>query len=99
MNACILSVGESTKLVDQVGLFLFAIYLVVVTIVLVNILIAMMSHSFEDVQVMDHSLLKLQHRWINLPPDVTPNIVPKRMYTYRVISKKISIIIPSFRWI
>ena len=41
----------SSVLVDQVGLLLFAIYLVVVTIVLVNILIAMMSHSFEDVQV------------------------------------------------
>ena len=36
---------------DMIGLLLFAIYLVAVSIVLVNILIAMMSHSFEAIQV------------------------------------------------
>ena len=45
------TVLSSTFLVDRVGLFMFAIYQIVVIIVLVNILIAMMSHSFEDVQV------------------------------------------------
>ena len=46
--------GQSTLLVDMIGLLLFAIYLVAVSIVLVNILIAMMSHSFEAIQVMYH---------------------------------------------
>ncbi len=43
--------SKSSLLVDRVGMLLFALYQVIVTIVLVNILIAMMSHSFEDVQV------------------------------------------------
>ena len=38
-------------MVDRVGLVMFAIYQVAVTIVLVNMLIAMMSHSFEAIQV------------------------------------------------
>ena len=38
-------------MVDSVGLFLFAMFQVAVTIVLVNMLIAMMSHSFEAIQV------------------------------------------------
>ena len=42
---------KSSLLVDRVGMIMFALYQVTVTIVLVNILIAMMSHSFEDVQV------------------------------------------------
>ena len=42
---------KSSLLVDRVGMVMFALYQVTVTIVLVNILIAMMSHSFEDVQV------------------------------------------------
>ena len=42
---------NSTQLVDSVGLIMFAVYQVVVAIVLVNILIAMMSHSFEAIQV------------------------------------------------
>ena len=41
----------STFMVDRVGQILFAIYQVTVTIVLVNMLIAMMSHSFEAIQV------------------------------------------------
>ncbi len=43
--------GHATSLVEGVGMFLFAFYHVVVIIVLVNMLIAMMSHSFEDIQV------------------------------------------------
>ncbi len=42
---------KSSLLVDRVGMLLFALYQVTVTIVLVNILIAMMSHSFDAVQV------------------------------------------------
>jgi hypothetical protein len=38
-------------MVDQFGQIMFAIYQVTVTIVLVNMLIAMMSHSFEAIQV------------------------------------------------
>ena len=45
--------SDSTALVHVVGLLLFALFQVVVTIVLVNMLIAMMSHSFEAVQVRD----------------------------------------------
>ncbi|XP_074649130.1 short transient receptor potential channel 7-like [Tubulanus polymorphus] len=41
---------SSTYIVEAVGMFLFAIYHVIITIVLVNMLIAMMSHSFEDIQ-------------------------------------------------
>ncbi|ELT98254.1 hypothetical protein CAPTEDRAFT_220330 [Capitella teleta] len=40
----------STFMVDRVGQIMFAIYQVTVTIVLVNMLIAMMSHSFEAIQ-------------------------------------------------
>ncbi len=48
---------SSSLLVDRVGMLLFALYQVMVTIVLVNILIAMMSHSFEDVQVLVATML------------------------------------------
>ena len=41
----------ATSLVESVGLMLFAVYHVTVIIVLINMLIAMMSHSFEDIQV------------------------------------------------
>ena len=44
--------AESTVLVHRIGLLLFAAFQVVATIVLVNMLIAMMSHSFEAVQVL-----------------------------------------------
>lgn len=40
-----------TAIVEGVGMFLFATYHVAVIIVLINMLIAMMSHSFEDIQV------------------------------------------------
>ncbi|XP_041362796.1 short transient receptor potential channel 7-like [Gigantopelta aegis] len=40
----------STSIVEGVGLYLFGIYHVVVIIVLINMLIAMMSHTFEDIQ-------------------------------------------------
>jgi len=48
----------ATSVVESVGLLLFAVYHVTVIIVLINMLIAMMSHSFEDIQVtssMSHS--------------------------------------------
>lgn len=45
-----LPVEKSTAIVESVGMFLFGIYHVVIIIVLINMLIAMMSHSFEDIQ-------------------------------------------------
>ncbi|XP_052788308.1 short transient receptor potential channel 7-like isoform X2 [Mya arenaria] len=44
------STENSTDIVEGVGLMLFAIYHVVIIIVLINMLIAMMSHSFEAIQ-------------------------------------------------
>jgi len=41
----------ATSIVESVGLLLFAVYHVTAIIILVNMLIAMMSHSFEDIQV------------------------------------------------
>ncbi|XP_059156506.1 short transient receptor potential channel 7-like [Physella acuta] len=41
---------NSTSLVETVGMYLYGIYHVVIIIVLINMLIAMMSHSFEDIQ-------------------------------------------------
>lgn len=43
--------NHATSIVEGVGMFLFAAYHVTVIIVLINMLIAMMSHSFEDIQV------------------------------------------------
>ena len=43
--------AHATSIVENVGLLLFALYHVVIIIVLINMLIAMMSHSFEDIQV------------------------------------------------
>ena len=42
---------HATSIVENVGMLLFALYHVVIIIVLINMLIAMMSHSFEDIQV------------------------------------------------
>ena len=42
---------HATSVVEGVGMFLFALYHVAIIIVLINMLIAMMSHSFEDIQV------------------------------------------------
>jgi len=42
---------HATSVVEGVGLFLFALYHVAIIIVLTNMLIAMMSHSFEAIQV------------------------------------------------
>lgn len=42
---------SSTAVVEGVGMVLFAVYHVAIIIVLINMLIAMMSHSFEDIQV------------------------------------------------
>ena len=44
-------VPDATSVVEGVGMFLFALYHVSIIIVLTNMLIAMMSHSFEDIQV------------------------------------------------
>lgn len=41
----------NTVVVDTVGMILFALYHGIIIIVLVNMLIAMMSHSFEIIQV------------------------------------------------
>ena len=41
---------HATSVVEGVGLFLFALYHVTIIIVLTNMLIAMMSHSFEAIQ-------------------------------------------------
>jgi len=46
-------------------MLLFALYHVAIIIVLINMLIAMMSHSFEDIQVNDLS----EHRYRNLVDD------------------------------
>ena len=43
--------NHATSIVEGVGMFLFALYHVAIIIVLTNMLIAMMSHSFEAVQV------------------------------------------------
>jgi Ion transport protein len=43
--------SHATSIVEAVGMFLFALYHVSIIIVLINMLIAMMSHSFEDIQV------------------------------------------------
>ena len=42
---------HATSVVEGVGMFLFALYHVAIIIVLINMLIAMMSHSFEAIQV------------------------------------------------
>jgi len=42
---------HATSVVETVGMFLFALYHVSTIIVLINMLIAMMSHSFEAIQV------------------------------------------------
>jgi len=43
--------NHATSVVEGVGMFLFALYHVAIIIVLINMLIAMMSHSFECIQV------------------------------------------------
>lgn len=47
----VISGGHATAIVETVGMILFAVYHVGIIIVLVNMLIAMMSHSFEAIQV------------------------------------------------
>jgi hypothetical protein len=42
---------HATAIVENVGMFLFALYHVAIIVVLINMLIAMMSHSFETIQV------------------------------------------------
>ena len=43
--------NHATSVVEAVGMLLFALYHVAIIIVLTNMLIAMMSHSFEAIQV------------------------------------------------
>jgi len=43
--------NTATSVVEGVGMLLFALYHVAIIIVLINMLIAMMSHSFECIQV------------------------------------------------
>ena len=43
--------SHATSVVETVGMFLFALYHVSTIVVLINMLIAMMSHSFEAIQV------------------------------------------------
>jgi len=52
----------ATSIVESVGLLLFALYHVTVIIVLVNMLIAMMSHSFEDIQVSQQTIALFKSR-------------------------------------
>ena len=54
---------HATSIVENVGMFLFGIYHIAVLIVLINMLIAMMSHSFEDIQV---SVCMVAHEQCNL---------------------------------
>ena len=51
--------SHATSVVEGVGMFLFALYHVAIIIVLTNMLIAMMSHSFEDIQVVISVLVSL----------------------------------------
>ncbi|ESO94892.1 hypothetical protein LOTGIDRAFT_176698, partial [Lottia gigantea] len=50
--------ASSTAIVEGVGVSLFGLYHVVIIIVLINMLIAMMSHSFEDIQKRRETVLK-----------------------------------------
>ena len=54
----------NTVVVDSVGMILFAVYHGIIIIVLVNMLIAMMSHSFESIQVSPFLLSKGGFVWI-----------------------------------
>ncbi|KAA3681349.1 uncharacterized protein DEA37_0007169 [Paragonimus westermani] len=49
---------SSTNIVDGVGMVLFAVYHGIIIIVLVNMLIAMMSHSFESIQFRRDKVVK-----------------------------------------
>jgi Ion transport protein len=42
---------HAAAIVENVGMFLFALYHVAIIVILINMLIAMMSHSFEAIQV------------------------------------------------
>ena len=56
--------NTATSVVEGVGTFLFALYHVAIIIVLINMLIAMMSHSFECIQVPRRSV-KLLYRIVS----------------------------------
>ena len=51
LRLCFCADFHSGVYVEKIGLMMFAAYLVSVIIVLVNILIAMMSNTFEEIQV------------------------------------------------
>ena len=63
---------HATSVVEGVGLFLFALYHVAIIIVLTNMLIAMMSHSFEAIQVSECPALLLT----SVSPSVCPSVRP-----------------------
>ena len=50
------------EMVDNVGYQMFAIYQIATSIVLVNMLIAMMSHSFEAIQVHTALVIPTHHQ-------------------------------------
>lgn len=67
---------HATSVVEGVGMFLFALYHVAIIIVLINMLIAMMSHSFEDIQV--NALLTVQRILGICPRAVAPKRFPRK---------------------
>ena len=54
-NGAAKATGNATSVIEGVGMFLFALYHVAIIIILINMLIAMMSHSFEAIQVDEYS--------------------------------------------
>ena len=65
---------HATSVVEGVGLFLFALYHVAIIIVLTNMLIAMMSHSFEAIQVSECPALLLTSVCPSVCPSVRPSV-------------------------
>ena len=71
---------HATSVVEGVGMGLFALYHVVIIIVLINMLIAMMSHSFEDIQVSKHnSILSFRRLYCHIH---APRAFPNCMWIY-----------------
>ena len=70
----------SIALIEGCGMLLLAIYHVLIIIVLVNMLIAMMSHSFEIIQVCSYFLIRISllskiPLWIRLIKSTAKNHV------------------------
>ncbi|XP_050393600.1 short transient receptor potential channel 7 isoform X3 [Patella vulgata] len=72
---------SSTAIVEGVGVSLFGLYHVVIIIVLINMLIAMMSHSFEDIQTDCDVEWKFARNklWLNYMDDGSTLPVPFNM--------------------